>query len=315
MISIYVADTKDRQPRPKEFASRAKRLLEFWGDMTLAQVTGQTCREYVEKGGTRRQLEDLRAAIGHHLAEGLHREIVKVVLPEKGIPRQRWLTRSEAARLVWSAWRYREIQKGKATDRYSRRHVARFILVGLYTGTRAGAICSAAFKPTDGCGWIDLETGVFYRRPEGERETNKRKAPVRLPSRLLDHLRRWKAKRACFNHPVEWIGEPVRDVDKAFRNSVKAAGLPPDVTPHVLKHTAITWAMQEGMSKEDAAKFFSTTVETIERHYWHHHPDFQKEAAERMNRRSRQKPDRNERNKREQNGTERDNVLVLKRAS
>ena len=311
VIAIYVADCAARQARPKEVGQRAKALLAFWGSRTLAQVSGETCRAYVAKGGTRRQLEDLRAAIEHHLREGLHREIVRVVLPEKGEPRQRWLSRSEAARLIWSAYRYREIQKGVATDRRSRRHVARFVLVAVYTGTRAGAICSAAFAPTEGRGWINLESGVFYRRAAGERETTKRKAPVRLPDRLLAHLRRWKRHDICVAHPVEWNRRPVRDVDKAFGNARDAAGLSDDVTPHVLKHTAITWAMQNGMSKEDAAGFFSTTVETIERHYWHHHPDFQREAAARMGRSHRQLSDRLAGNNREQNGTERGNVVKL----
>jgi hypothetical protein len=44
-------------------------------------------------------------------AEGYHREIVKVSLPEKGEPRDKWLTRSDAAKLIWTSWRYREMQK------------------------------------------------------------------------------------------------------------------------------------------------------------------------------------------------------------
>ena len=95
-------------------------------------------------GGARRDLEDLRAAINHHAAEGLHRSIVRVTLPEKGPPRDRWLTRSEAAKLLWICWRHRELQlrhrgsdKGRKlpTTRYPLRHLARFILVALYTGT------------------------------------------------------------------------------------------------------------------------------------------------------------------------------------
>ena len=69
--------------------------------------------------------------------------------------------------MIWSAWRYREIQKGRATERASRQHVARFVLVGLYTGTRSGAICNAALTPAIGRGFIDLENGVFYRRALG----------------------------------------------------------------------------------------------------------------------------------------------------
>ncbi len=48
----------------------------------------KACREYAKKranrGGSRRDLEDLRAAINHHSAEGYHRGIVKAALPPKG---------------------------------------------------------------------------------------------------------------------------------------------------------------------------------------------------------------------------------------
>jgi len=63
-----------------------------------------------------------------------------VVLPPRGEARVRWLRRGEAARLLLAAHRYREVQKGFATGRRALAHIARFILVGLYTGTRAGAI-------------------------------------------------------------------------------------------------------------------------------------------------------------------------------
>jgi hypothetical protein len=98
-----------------------------------------------KKGGTRRDLEDLRAAIGHHAAEGYHREIAKVSLPEKGEPRDKWLTRSDAAKLIWTCWRYREMQRKSRrpmenvkvpTSKRPLRHLARFILLGIYSGTR-----------------------------------------------------------------------------------------------------------------------------------------------------------------------------------
>jgi hypothetical protein len=116
----------------------------------LGEVSGEACRSYTKrrrkKGGARRDLEDLRAAIGHHAAEGFHREIVKVSLPEKGEPRDKWLTRSDAAKLIWICWRYREMQKKSRrpmedvkvpTAKRPLRHLARFILLGIYSGTRA----------------------------------------------------------------------------------------------------------------------------------------------------------------------------------
>jgi hypothetical protein len=193
-----------------------------------------------------------------------------------------------------AAWRFRENQKGKATDRRTRRHVARFILVALYTGTRAGAVCAAALEPTEGRGWIDLERGIFYRRPQGERKTKKRRPPVPLPNRLLAHLRRWH--RLGQRSPVEWNRRPVKDVDKAFRHVANAAGLA-DVTPHILRHTAATWLMQLRTDKWEAAEYLGMTAEQLDKTYGHHHPDFQHDAAAAVTGLLRQKRDRNAVNK------------------
>jgi len=152
VIARYVRDVAAQRSRPKEAAQRARALLGYFGDKTLAEVNGDCCRRYAEQRSTdaaaRRELEDLRAAINHHRREGLCSQIVEVVLPPERPARERWLTRSEAARLILFAWRYREMQKGKPTDRRSRQHIAKFILVALYTGTRASAVCGAALAPT-----------------------------------------------------------------------------------------------------------------------------------------------------------------------
>ena len=226
ILAIYLRDVVSRHSRPKETKSRIKALDSFFGDKLLSYVTGETCRAYVAQRSTdaaaRRELEDLRAAINHHRREGLCDKIVEVVLPPERPHRQRWLTRSEAARLIRSAWRYREVQKGKQTDRRSRQHVARFILVALYTGTRASAVCGAALQATVGHGWVDLERGVFYRRPAGQRETKKRQPTIPLPDRLLAHMRRWKRSGQRF--AVEWNGETVQNIKKAFANVAADAG-------------------------------------------------------------------------------------------
>ena len=170
MKSIDVANVLTRststtkatnRPTVKKFEGRLLRLNSFWGGRMLSDISTATCKEYavsrgasagyrtadgqeviLHAGGARRDLEDLQAAIGHHAAENLHRKIVNVWLPPKGAPRTRWLTRSEAAALIWAWKRYRETQtchrgplKGKKiqTDKRPLRHLARFILIGLYT--------------------------------------------------------------------------------------------------------------------------------------------------------------------------------------
>ena len=126
--------------------------------------------------------------------------------------------------------------------------------------------CITAYE---GKGWIDVGRGIFYRRPQGERETKKRRPPVPLPNRLLAHLRRrqWKGQRFA----VEWNGRPVKDVDKAFRKVADAAGLH-DVTPHVLRHTAATWLMQLGADKWESAEYLGMTAKQLDDTYGHHHP-------------------------------------------
>ena len=59
---------------------------------------------------------------------------------------------------------------------------------------------------------------------------------------------------------------------KAFHNTAKAAGLA-GVSPHILRHTAITWAMQNGADRWEAAGMFGVTMELLERVYAHHRPD------------------------------------------
>jgi integrase len=304
VLSIYVDDCAPTGKRNrKKFDERIGRLNEFFGGKRLSEVNAASCRSYAEhrgnQGGARRDLEDLRAAINHHAKEGLHRQIVKVTLPLKGPPRERWLTRSEAAKLLWVCWRHREFQlrhrgphKGKKlpTTRYPLRHLARFFLIGLYTGTRAGAIASASPNRGEGCSFVDLERGIFYRLAEGATPTKKRQPPVPVPPRLLAHLRRWHVKGIVKEHFVEWNGAPIASVKTALRTAVRLAKLPGKITPHTLRHTAATWLMQNGVSMWRAAGFLGMSVETLDRVYGHHHPDYFSDAAEAIGR----KPNRNQ---------------------
>jgi hypothetical protein len=120
VLALYASDVVPGHARPDETAQRIERLLAFFGGRTLSAIDGDLCRAYTKSRSTeaaaRRDLEELRAAINYHRQEGRCEKIVSVVLPDKPIARQHWLTRSQVARLLWGAWRFREIQKGKPTD-------------------------------------------------------------------------------------------------------------------------------------------------------------------------------------------------------
>jgi integrase len=274
VLTVYARDVAPLHARPNEAVKRLRRLEAFFAGKMLSDINGPLCRDYADKQATdtmaRRDLEELRAAINHHRQEGLHDRIVSVVLPPRRPPRERWLTRQEAARLIWAAWRYREIQHGKPTAKYPRKHLARFILVALYTGSRASIVAQAALQPEPGRPYVDLDRGMLYRRPAGLVETKKRRPTIPLPDALLAHLRRWQ--RAGQRYVVEWDRRPVGRIGTTFRRTVEAAGLGAEVTPHTLRHTAATWMMQAGTDIWEAGGYLGMTAATLERVYGHHHP-------------------------------------------
>jgi integrase len=277
VLALYVRDRAEKQARPDSLVGRVQFLREFWGGRTLDQVSGKTCREYADQRSTenaaRRELEDLRAAINYHRREGLHDKIVSVFMPDKPEARERWLTRQEAAALIRSAWRYRELHNWRSADRHTRRHVARFMVVARYMGSRASVICSASIEPQRPAGkaWIDLSSGMFYGRPVGQRETKKRRQRVRVPLPLLAHLRRWRARGQ--RYVVEWYGNPVKRIHRAHAAAVRDAGLGADVHPHIWRHTVATWLMQAGADPWETAGYLAMSVQTLLAVYGHHHPE------------------------------------------
>ena len=252
-------------------AARAATCVLWWQEAgrDQRQSVPRVCRSSINPTAARDDLTVLRAAINHHRREGYHDRIVSVVLPERPPGRERWLTRSEAARLLLAAWRFRENQKGKATDRRTRQHVARFILVALYTGTRAGAVCAAALEPTEG-GDGRSRAGHLLPPAAASAKTKKRQPPVPLPNRLLAHLRRWH--RLGQRSLVEWNRRPVKDRRQGFRAVANAAGLGGRDAAHSAAHRGhladAARHRQVGgrrVSRDDRG--------AVRRVYGHHHPD------------------------------------------
>lgn len=235
-------------------------LARWWSDKFLSDVSARNCRAYAAvrpQAAARRDLETLRAAIRFwHKEYGPLPAVPFVTLPEKSAPRERWLTRSEAAQLLWAA---RRIE-----------HLRRFILLGLYTGSRAGAILAAKWD------WIDLDTGLMRRRAPGATESTKRTPPVRLRGRILVHVRRWAAKDAApHGYVITYLDDRVRKLRRSWRGAVARAGLAGQVTPHTLRHTRATWLMRDGVRIWDAAQELGMSALVLERTYGHHAASYQ----------------------------------------
>jgi integrase len=250
--------------------------------MTVSQCTGQVQKDFVKQRGSqsaaRRELEDLSAAINYYFASqvgGLNLQFVPW-LPAKSQPREAFVDRDQAAKLIGAAWRMRLKNRGGTPGRYTGKHAARFTLVGLYTGSRCKAICNAALTPAIGRGYVDLETGLFYRKAKGVRPTSKRQPTCRIPPRLLAHMRRWKRLGISNHSVIEWQGKPVTKINKAFNHAVALAGLGRDIIPHTLRHSSITWycrSISAELRVEDVAEYVGVSVAELERTYRHEFPN------------------------------------------
>ena len=264
-LTIYAKEHAITRSDPARIAYAIQALAPFWGDLPVSAIKTATCRRYAngrdaKLATARRELGTLAAALNYCVAEGYLTVAPPVWLPEKSAPRDRWLTRDEIARLI------------RAARNRKNHHLARFILLSLYTGTRKSAVLSLQWIPNFTGGHIDLETGRMYRKAATARETNKKQTPINVPKRLLMHLHHWRDETRQF--AIEWNGQSVKDIKKAWAGTCADAGVE-NAPPHTLRHTAITWAMQGGAKIEDASGFFGVSVETLQRVYWHHHPDYQ----------------------------------------
>lgn len=267
-------------------------LLAFFGLLTLKDINGALCRRYADERGrqvapstVRRELGTLQAAINHWHVESPLDAVPRVWKPEEAPPQERVLTRAEVARML-QACRVlsRTPRKGGqgAVQLIDYRHVARFILIALYTGTRHQAITDLGWYESDDTGWLDPLKGIIHRAGRAERKTRKRRDASRIPDRLLAHVRRW-ARLDLAQGPqaavVRFRGKPVDRMQRSWRRVVKAAGLGNEVTPHVLKHTAATWLLSSGVDIWATSGLTSTSTRTLEARYGHHSPEFQRAAA------------------------------------
>jgi integrase len=269
-LTIYGEEHAPTVAAPERLGYAMTALLPFWGHLTASAVKGATCRRYEAHRGkapatVRRELNVLQAALNYCRKEGYLITAPVVTMPATPETNQRAMTREEVAILLHTARR-------RGQD-----HIARFIIISIYTGTRKAAALNLRLSgPAVNSGWFDLSEGLLYRRGRGERVTTKRRTPSKLPRQLMAHARRWEAMGQTW--AVEHRGNRVLDVKTAWASIVTVADIGWRPTPHTLKHTAITWAIQGGASIPDAAAYFATSTETIERTYWHLSPHFQSGA-------------------------------------
>lgn len=206
----------------------------------------------VKPGSARGELALLVAAINWHIRTRRMDPKVKpyLPLPEASPPRERWLTVEECEAVR------------KEADRQGWR-IRLFVELGLETASRTKAILGLKRRH------VDLVRRAIDTRPLYSTK-RKRGAVVPISDVLLPLL-----TQACEGlEPDDLVlgGGHGRGVRKALAALAKAAGVE-HFSPHTLRHTYGSLALQHGVPIEHIAGVLGDSIQTVERVYAKHDPD------------------------------------------
>lgn len=257
-VTRYLEEKKGRARSHEAMRASWKALEPVCGHLRPDQIDVTFCREFAERrraqgradGTIIKDLSFLRAALKWAKKPGASFE-----MPEAPPPRDRVLTRDEYLRLL-------DACKGP--------HIRLFVILALTTAGRASAVLELTWDR------VDFEKGrINLSANEGRR---KGRAAPPMNKRAREALEAAHARRSG-NRVIEYAGEPVRSIKKAFRYAARRAGLH-DVTPHVLRHTAAVWMIEAGIPLEEVAQFLGhTDIKVTYRVYARYRPEHLRKAA------------------------------------
>lgn len=206
--------------------------------------TSDICRDYANersKAGRSAstiwtELTRLRSCINWARKRNILTVNVYVWVPTKPDGRTRVMTEEEVIKLI---------------DACVAPHVKLFVILAISTAGRSGAICQLRWDKVDfEAGTIDLRDSEIPNPLKKRSKKGRSIVPMTAEARAA--LQDAKAG-ALTDNVIEWDGEPVKKIRKGFMEAVKRAGLA-GVTPHVLRHTTITWLDEDGIPMERISK-------------------------------------------------------------
>ncbi|WP_297842824.1 site-specific integrase [uncultured Roseibium sp.] len=283
-LNFYVTHHIPTLANPKNEAYFVSALVPFWSEKTISSLNKSSSKAYtterlaqgVKTGTARRELKALQSAVNMYCADREIPFVCRLEMPPAGESRLRWLSRSEAARFIHAA------------RRRGNHHVARMILIGIYTGTRSTAIRSLRWVNSIDSGYVDLKNGILYRKGAAERTTTKKRPSIPIPDRLRPHLERWQRLDGNCTHVIHRDGQPLKSVKKAWVKTREAAELDPEVIPHVLRHTAASWGIQNVTTTQELqglANYLGMSLKMLLDVYGHLNPTHHQAASNAIGRR------------------------------
>lgn len=215
-------------------------LKSRFGDMEAETITIADCRAHIEerrsagiKDGTiHTELGHLRMVVKWAEKHGQLSRAPYIERPSKPEPKEAFLTRQEASRLLEAA---------------AVPHVR--LAIQLLVGT--GARSTAALELT----WdrVDFAKGLIHLRNPLDKGRRKGRAVVPMNESLSEALRVAKQGALC-PFVIEWAGNSVKSIKRSLKRAGEAVGRA-DVSPHMLRHSAAVWLAEDGHSMDEIAQF------------------------------------------------------------
>ncbi|HEV2155460.1 site-specific integrase [Bradyrhizobium sp.] len=286
LLPFYTNYLERKGSSPRKY--ECKNLLRHFGKLTLAQVATSSrpdeptkideyidLREAGEIGQKPASPETIRNELGV-LKSALNwcaapkQALIKpsdlpvFELPPGSPPRDRWL-RAEQVQL-FLATAAEMVKSGDLPQK-----MEWLAWIALETAARCTAILQLSKKRID----FELKT-IDYRLP-GARETRKRRTVVPISAALEPHLR---AACAAVKGDLLFDGFSRGSFYGYMRKIGKRAEIELSTGPHVMRHTAATHMLRNGVAPWIVAGVLADTIATVERVYGHHIPSDLRQGVE-----------------------------------
>jgi len=242
--------TKDRAGRVvlETMKHTWKAIAPVFGHLEGDAITVDDCRSYTKMrraagksdGSIHTELGHLRTVLLWGVENQLIYRAPKIERPNKPEPKDRYLTRDEVERLIAAA---------------NVPHIRVAIRLLVSTGARASAALELIWER------VDFDRNVIQLRNPFDKVRRKGRATVPMNATLKAELE--KARKASLSpYVIEWAGRKVKSIKKGIKAAAEAAGIE-GVSPHVFRHTAAVWMVEDGHSFDEVAQFLGHTDSRI----------------------------------------------------